>query len=59
MRSKNAAINVISAREAGGLLRDRGRDFDQKQKFGVKLPSPWDKISIQVPHPGKGFEFKV
>ena len=25
--------------------------FDQKQKFGVKLPYPWDKISIQSSPP--------
>ena len=26
-------------------------NFDQKQKFGVKLPNPWDKISIQSSPP--------
>ena len=29
----------------------QGGDFDQKQKFGVKLPNPWDKISIQSSSP--------
>ena len=24
-------------------------DFDHRQKFGVKLPNPWDKNSIQSP----------
>ena len=23
-----------------------GGDFDQKQKVGVKLPNPWDKIPL-------------
>ena len=28
-----------------------GDDFDQRQNFGVKLPNPWDKISIQTSPP--------
>ena len=28
-----------------------GGDLKQKQKFGVKLPNPWDKISIQSSPP--------
>ena len=28
-----------------------GRNFDQKQKLGVKLPNPWDKNSIQSSPP--------
>ena len=36
-----------------------GGDFDQKQKFGVKLPNPWIRFQFKVPHLGEGFEFKV
>ena len=33
------------------LCLSEGGDFDQKQKFGVKLCNPWDKISIQSSPP--------
>ena len=37
-----------------------GWDFDQKQKFGVKLPAPWGKISIQSsPSLGKVLSSKL
>ena len=38
----------------GGGTTGQGGDFDQKQKFGVKLPNPWDKISVQSSHLGEG-----
>ena len=46
--NSNAPINVMP--EEGGTT-GQGGDFDQKQKFGVKLPNPWDKISVQSSPP--------
>ena len=31
----------------GAATMGQDGDFDQKWKFGVKLPNPWDKISVQ------------
>ena len=53
----NAAINIIL--EGKGPTR-WGRNFDQKQKLGVKLPNPWDKNSIQSSPPrDKVFSLKL
>ena len=42
-----------------GGTTGEGGDFDQKQKFGVKLSNPWDKISVQSSSPREGFEFNI
>ena len=43
-------LSTLCPRGEGEAMGEGG-DFDQKQTFGVKLPNPWDKISIQSSPP--------